>query len=132
MPTVNEWLAVAGGGAVGASLRFSAFLMAQRYLPREFPWGTLLVNVIGSALMGVAFVLLIERGLVNPALRNFLTVGLLGAFTTFSAFSLDAIGLLYAGETLRAGLYILLSVLLCIVVAMLAIWLTRALVGIPS
>lgn len=132
MPTVNEWLAVAGGGAVGASLRFSAFLMAQRYLPRDFPWGTLLVNVIGSALIGVAFVLLIERGLVSPVWRSFLTVGLLGAFTTFSAFSLEAVGFIHAGEVLRAGLYILLSVVLCIVVAMLAIWVTRALAGIPG
>lgn len=59
-------------------------------------------------------------------------MGLLGAFTTFSAFSLEAVGFIQAGEVLRAGLYILLSVVLCIVVAMLAIGVTRALAGIPG
>lgn len=129
MPGLNEWIAVAGGGAIGATMRYGAFLWAER-LPRGLPWGTLLVNVIGSVLIGIAFVLLVERGMLSPAWRSFVTVGLLGAFTTFSAFSLDAVMLFNAGEIIRAGLYILASVVLCLTAAMLAITLTRSIVAI--
>lgn len=128
MPGFNEWIAVAGGGAIGATMRYGAFLWAER-LPRGFPWGTLLVNVIGSVLIGIAFVLLVERGMLSPVWRSFITVGLLGAFTTFSAFSLDAVMLFNAGEVLRACFYILASVALCLMAAILAIMLTRSVVA---
>jgi len=127
MPGINEWIAVATGGAAGATLRFSSVLMAERWLPRSFPWGTLFVNVVGSALIGVAFVLLIERGLLSPTWRGFLTVGLLGAFTTFSAFSLEALALMEGGEVGRGIIYVLMSVLLCLAAAMAAVALTRGL-----
>jgi CrcB protein len=126
MPGISEWVAVAIGGASGAMLRFGAFLWADRVLPKGLPWGTVLVNVIGSALIGVAFVLLVERGLVSPVWRSFFTVGLLGALTTFSAFSLDAVALIESGALARAALYIVLSVGLCVAAAMIAILLTRA------
>jgi len=129
MPGLSEWLAVAGGGAIGATARYGTFLWAERALPRGLPWGTLLVNIIGSLLIGIAFVLLVERGFLSPAWRQFFTVGLLGAFTTFSAFSLDAVMLFNAGEAVRAFAYVLTSVMVCILAAMLAIFLTRSLLA---
>ncbi|MRH77177.1 fluoride efflux transporter CrcB [Spiribacter sp. C176] len=128
MPAVNEWVAVASGGALGATLRFSVVMLADRVLPRGFPWGTLFVNVLGSAVIGVVFVLLIERGLLSPAWRSFLTIGLLGAFTTFSAFSLEAVSLLNTGEAGRAAVYVLASVMLCIAAAMVGMAIARGLI----
>jgi CrcB protein len=104
---------VAAGGALGATLRALAGAAAARLLGLGFPWGTLFVNVVGSALMGLAFALLVERG--GPGrLAPFLTTGLLGGFTTFSAFSLDAVALFERGEAGRAALYVGASVALSI------------------
>lgn len=125
MPVPGEWIAVAGGGAVGALLRYGASVSVARWLPGAFPWGTLAVNVAGSLLMGIAYVLLTERDLLTPAWRTFVTVGLLGGFTTFSAFSLDALTLLGQGAALRAGAYVLASVLICIAAAALGVLLAR-------
>ncbi len=129
MPGLSEWVAVASGGAMGAMLRFGAFIWADRVFSRGLPWGSVLVNVLGSALIGVAFVLLVERGGLNPAWRSFLMVGLLGAFTTFSAFSLDTVALIESGALGRAAMYIGLSVVVCIAAAMVAIVMTRSFVG---
>lgn len=125
MPVPGEWIAVAGGGALGALLRYGATVSVARWLPGAFPWGTLAVNVAGSLLMGIAVVLLTERGLLTPAWRTFVTVGLLGGFTTFSAFSLDALNLLGQGALLRAGAYVLVSVVICIAAAALGVLLAR-------
>ncbi len=125
MPAGIEWVAVAVGGAAGAMMRHAATLGAARMLPGGFPWGTLLVNVTGSLLMGAVYVLLIERGLLPPVWRSFLAVGLLGAFTTFSAFSLDALALFEAGAPVRAAVYVVASVVVCILAAMAGIGLAR-------
>jgi len=125
MAFFGEWTAVAAGGALGALMRHGATMAAAQWLPRGFPWGTLAVNVLGSLLMGVAFVLLVERGLVAPAWRVFFTVGLLGAFTTFSAFSMDALALFGTGATARAMLYILASVATCLAAALAGIIMAR-------
>ncbi|MEX0430189.1 fluoride efflux transporter CrcB [Spiribacter insolitus] len=125
MALFGEWAAVAAGGALGALMRHGATMAAAQWLPRGFPWGTLIVNVLGSLLMGIAFVLLVERGLLAPAWRAFFTVGLLGAFTTFSAFSLDALALFGTGATARAVLYVLTSVITCLAAALAGIMLTR-------
>ncbi len=129
MPLYTEWLAVAGGGAIGAVLRYAAMGASAAWLPKGFPWGTLLVNVLGSLLMGLAFVVLIEREWLAPVWRAFISVGLVGAFTTFSAFSLDALGLLSAGAWARAMLYIGTSVVTCIAAAMLGVITARAIYG---
>ena len=125
MPVPGDWVAVASGGALGATLRYAATLSVNRLLPSAFPWGTLTVNVAGSLLMGVAYVLLIERGLLSPAWRHFLTVGLLGGLTTFSAFSLDALTLMSHGTILRAAAYVLASVVICIGAAAVGVLLAR-------
>ena len=108
------WLAVAAGGAVGAVARNGVSRAAMHLLGPNFPWGTLAVNILGSFAMGRVMVWLAHREPASPALRAFLTVGLLGAFTTFSTFSLDVVTL-YRDRTLTiAGAYILASVILSV------------------
>ncbi|NBC49880.1 MAG: fluoride efflux transporter CrcB [Gammaproteobacteria bacterium] len=111
-------LAIAGGGALGAVARFGLSNGVYRWLGRDFPWGTLTVNALGSFMMGLLFVLLLERGPLAPELRAAVIVGFLGAFTTFSTFSLETLVLVEQGEPLRALLNILASVLICL----LACW----------
>lgn len=110
----NVWLAVAAGGAVGAMARHGVSRASMHLLGPNFPWGTLIANVVGSFAMGLIIVWLSTREPVSPALRAFLTVGLLGAFTTFSTFSLDVVSL-YRDKTLAvAGAYLGASVVLAI------------------
>lgn len=92
-----------------------------------FPYGTLVVNVIGSLLMGFLYVWLLERVAEGPALRAFLLVGLLGAFTTFSTFSLETLNLVESGQTAKALANILISVTLCISAAGLGVLAARQL-----
>jgi len=111
---VQQLLAIAGGGAVGAVLRFSMSSNIYRVLGREFPYGTLAVNVLGSLLMGLFFILIIERGTLSAEWRSVIMIGFLGAFTTFSTFSIETLSLLESGELSRAALNIFLSVALCL------------------
>ena len=120
-----QWLAVALGGAIGAMARFAVNGWLYPVYEHKFPLGTLAVNVLGSFLMGVAYIVIIERGLIHPEWRNILMVGFLGAFTTFSTFSLDALSLWQNGHPLEALLYVVLSLVLCLAGASLAIVLTR-------
>jgi CrcB protein len=101
------FLSVAAGGAIGASLRWLVVRWAGHALGLAFPYGTLIVNVAGSLVMGVAAVIMMERfpgswGRWSP----FLMTGILGGFTTFSAFSLDALFLIERGRNLAAASYI--------------------------
>ena len=108
---MNGFLAVAAGGAIGASLRHGVGLMAVRHLPSGWPHGTFAVNLLGSLLMGllVGWLALKAEGL-HQTTRLFLATGLLGGFTTFSAFSLEAVTLLERGLLGQAAAYVLLSV----------------------
>ena len=99
---------VALGGAIGASLRFLAVIWAARAFGPGFPFGTLAVNVLGSLAMGALFVVLTAR---SSTLQPFLLTGILGGFTTFSAFSLDAVALWESGHATQAALYVAASVL---------------------
>ena len=110
---MTHLLIVALSGAFGSLLRYSALKWVGSY---NFPWGTLSVNVIGSFIMGLMFVLIAEKGLINPALKPYIMTGFLGAFTTFSAFSLDAFQLIESGQIVSALLYIVGSVVLCVLV----------------
>lgn len=118
------WLAIALGGGLGAIARYGANLWLYPLFEQRFPLPTLCINVLGSALMGVAYVWLIERGTDHPVLRHLLMTGFLGAFTTFSAFSLDAFALMRNGASLTAIAYVLLSVTSCIIAVSLAIKIT--------
>lgn len=103
---------VALGGAIGASARYLTNVAAMRWIGQGFPYGTLAVNIIGSFLMGVLVVILAHKGGMRFA--PFLMTGVLGGFTTFSAFSLDAFTIWERGETALAGAYVVGSVLLSI------------------
>jgi CrcB protein len=107
-------LAIAGGGALGAVARFGVSTGVYRWLGRDFPWGTLAVNGLGSFAMGLLFVLLLERALLAPELRSAVLIGFLGSFTTFSTFSLETLTLVEQGEAVRALLNVVGSVLLCV------------------
>lgn len=98
------------GGAIGAMLRYLGAGMVGRWLGPGFPWGTAFVNVLGSFIMGVVAVMLIERSGASPRLAGFLMTGVLGGFTTFSAFSLDAMRLIEAGRMGAAAGYVFGSV----------------------
>ncbi len=106
MTPVPVWIAIALGGAVGAAARYGATRMALKTLGPNYPWGTLIVNAAGSFLMGIAVVFLAARAVDSAALRGFLTIGVLGAFTTFSTFSLDAVMLLQGRDYWGAAGYL--------------------------
>jgi fluoride exporter len=124
---VQQLLAIAGGGALGAVLRFGMSSTIYRVLGRDFPYGTLAVNVLGSLLMGFLFVVLVERLAVSAEWRAALLIGLLGAFTTFSTFSFETLALFENGELLKAIANIVLSVFLCLAATWLGLSLGRQL-----
>ena len=103
-------LLASAGGALGAGARHLVNLGMGRLLGTAFPWGTLTVNIVGSFLMGVLIEYLLLRGGTAPEMRTFLATGILGGFTTFSAFSLDVALLMQRKEQGLALLYIAGSV----------------------
>ena len=118
-------LAVAAGGAVGAIGRYGVGVWMTRWLGTGFPWGTLTVNVIGSLLMGLAVQVFIHKTQLSDEFTAFLTIGVLGGFTTFSAFSLDAVLMLQRGQISMATLYIIGSVLLSLSALVIGMYLAR-------
>jgi fluoride exporter len=107
-------LAIAAGGALGAVARHYVSLAVMRMAGSGFPWSTIVVNLLGSFFMGILIELLAQRLNVGVEMRAFLTVGILGAFTTFSAFSLDFVTLFERGAQFSAVSYAALSVVLAI------------------
>ncbi|MEZ5534348.1 MAG: fluoride efflux transporter CrcB [Thiolinea sp.] len=107
------------GGAIGALLRFWTANGVHQLFGRSLPYGTLAVNVIGSFLIGILYVYFIQREMLDTPLARGLLVGVLGAFTTFSTFSLDTFYLIEQGAWLKGVINIVLNVGLCL----LAVWL---------
>lgn len=124
---MNQVLAIAAGGAIGAVLRYWVSGGVYALLGRDFPYGTLAVNVLGSLAMGFLYVFMMERLATATAAewRAFALVGLLGAFTTFSTFSLETLTLMQDALYIRALLNVLLSVLACVGAAVLGVFLAR-------
>ena len=118
-------ISIAIGGAAGSLCRYGMSNGIYLLLGRSFPYGTLAVNILGSFVMGIVYILMIERASISEELRAGITIGLLGAFTTFSTFSIETINLIESGEILKAGLNILFSVTLCIVGCWLGMNLSR-------
>jgi len=119
--------AVATGGAVGALARYLLTSGTGRLLGHGFPWGTLIVNVLGSLLMGFLIDLLARRWSAPAEARVFLVTGCLGAFTTFSTFSLDVVTLYERQELALAAAYAVGSVAAGVAALFLGLWLGRAL-----
>jgi len=111
---VQSFLLVFLGGGLGAALRHGVNLISARWFGTAFPWHTLFENVSGSLVMGLLAGYFAMKGDASQHWRLFLTTGILGGYTTFSAFSLDAVLLYERGETGLAALYVLASVALAI------------------
>lgn len=122
-----QLLAIAAGGSVGAVMRFIVSTGIYSWLGRGFPYGTLVVNVIGSLLMGLLYELFLQRLSVSPEVRAVLLVGFLGAFTTFSTFSIETINLIEQGYVIKAIVNILASVILCVLAAWAGLQIARQL-----
>ncbi len=123
----NQLWFIAAGGAFGAVLRFLVSNGIHSFMSRDFPYGTLTVNVLGSFIMGVSYILLVERLSLSPEWRALIVVGLLGAFTTFSTFSIETLVLIESNELSKATINILASVVLCIMGSWIGILLGRQL-----
>lgn len=116
--TLTQTLWIGIGGFFGTLGRYTVSTMVYRYLGVSFPYGTLTVNLVGCFLFGLVSGLFEERHLLTPATRLFLTVGVLGGFTTFSSFGDETLVLLKSGKPVVAGLYVGASIL----VGVLAVW----------
>lgn len=119
------WIAV--GSGLGGMARYACSGLAARWIGETFPWGTLIVNIVGSFIIGFFAILTGPDGrlFVGTAARQFVMIGICGGYTTFSSFSLQTLALMNDGEWFRAGGNILLSVLCCL----LAVWAGAVLAG---
>ena len=108
-----QWLAIALGGALGSVARFAAVgYLTPLFAALKFPFGTFVVNILGSFLIGIAYVFLVEKTTLAVEWRLFFITGVLGGFTTFSAFSLEMLQLWQEGHAFNAMLYASCSVIL--------------------
>ena len=121
---MTKILVIALGGAIGSVARY---LIANSVdlTPGKFPFLTLSINAFGSFMMGVAFVLLVEKSLFSNEIRDFVIIGLLSAFTTFSTFAFEVYFLFQNQNIMLALLYIILSVVLCCLLLFLGIYFVR-------
>jgi len=122
---MTQALAIATGGALGALLRYWTSLAVHSKLGAGFPYGTLTVNVVGSLLMGFLYIWFVDRLAMGPAVRGFLFIGVLGAFTTFSTFSLETLNLIESGQPGKAMLNVVISVVVCVTAAGLGVLAAR-------
>lgn len=121
-----NYLIVFLGGGIGAALRHGVNMGAARLLGTRFPFGTMTVNIFGSLLMGLIVAYFAFKGDAPQGWRLFLTTGILGGFTTFSAFSLDVALLYERGQLPLAALYLGASVLVSIAALFAGLWFARS------
>ncbi len=122
---MQGYLIVFIGGGIGAALRHGVNVLSLRLFGLAFPWGTMIINIVGSLVMGLVAAWFALRGETSGPWRLFVATGILGGFTTFSAFSLDA-GLLVERQQLAgAAFYVGLSVLGSIAGLFLGLWAMR-------
>ena len=108
-----HWLAVAVGGALGAMARYGVSSIIFNPSSQKFPWATMSVNVLGSFVMGLLFVIIVEKGALPTEMRSLLMIGFLGAFTTFSTFSLELLLMIERGEWVLSLVYAFASLVSC-------------------
>ena len=118
-------VAISIAGALGALARYGLDGVVSRRLPTSFPWGTFVVNISGALVLGFLLTLMTEQLTTAPWLRSALTIGFLGAYTTFSTFSLDAILLWQRHDYLLAAYYIGGSVVLSLLGLFAGLWIVR-------
>lgn len=125
---MKRLLLIAFGGAFGCVLRYLVSTSIYRVFGKDFPYGTLAVNALGSLLAGFLFILLLEYvDSVADSMRSLLIIGFLGGFTTFSSFSLETINLIENGEMSHACLNVVMSVVICLCLTWIGILLGRQL-----
>jgi CrcB protein len=120
-------LAVAAGGALGSVARYLVGIGSGNLFGTDFPWGTLIINVTGSFLIGAFVGLFATKWDLSQAARIFLTVGICGGYTTFSTFSLDAWYLIERGQILSSAAYMLVSTVLSVSALIAALHMVRSL-----
>ena len=135
MPLLTQYLVIGLGGALGSMLRFGLGTFIDGALSKGtgpiFPWGTVIVNITGCFVIGFIFTISVAEGrlMLSPLTRNFITIGILGGYTTFSSFSWQTLSLAQAGQFGAAAANVLISVVLCLLGvwlgAMLAAWLNQ-------
>ena len=123
---MTNLLLVAAGGAIGASLRHLSGMAAVRLFGTGFPWGTLFVNVFGSFLMGLFIAWMVKKTGVSNDVRLFMATGILGGFTTFSAFSLDVANMVERGAISSVFIYIAASVIISLAAVFIGLWFGRS------
>ncbi|WP_371997797.1 MULTISPECIES: fluoride efflux transporter CrcB [unclassified Shewanella] len=114
MISLTNIMFVALGGSIGAVFRYVISILMLQLFGSSFPFGTLLVNILGSFLMGIVYAIGLETSHLSPEMKAMVGVGLLGALTTFSTFSNETLLLMQEGLFLKAILNVLLNVTLCI------------------
>ena len=134
MQLLQQYLVIGLGGALGSMLRFGVGTLIDSNVQKTgyiFPWGTIIVNITGCFVIGFVFTISTGEGrlLLSPLTRNFITIGILGGYTTFSSFSWQTLTLAQSGQMWGAAANVLLSVVLCLLGvwlgAMLAAWLNQ-------
>ncbi len=118
------WLTIAIGGALGAISRYGLIQLLSP-VGNGFPWAIWTANIIGSASVGLCYVVIVEKGIIAEQWRPFMMIGFLGALTTFSTFALDSLLLWQNGQLGTAVIYIVSSVIGCLLCAAGAIWLAQ-------
>lgn len=119
-------LLVGAGGFAGSVARFLSQQLALKYYPSSFPWGTLLVNIIGCFLIGLIYALAEKGTLLSPEVRLLLATGFCGGFTTFSSFAYENIALMRDGQWMYAFFYIVASVIVGLVAAYLGLFIIKS------
>lgn len=112
-------------GILGAWARYGQTILVQNIFGKSFPLATLSINVLGAFLMGLLFTLTLEKLRISGPLRTGILTGGLGAYTTFSTFSIEAYSLFQTGHLVKGGLYIVLSVVLGLTAVILGVWLAQ-------
>ena len=121
-------LAIGVGGALGALLRYFITSMIFNQLGNQFPWGTLTVNLLGCALLGFLITIVSNSWSSSDEFRSFFSIGLIGALTTFSAFSIEVVLMIEKGNWLMAVGYVVWSVICCVGIKMVAMFVTKAII----
>lgn len=122
---LHPYVYIAMGGALGAVSRYTVSSYLYGHMPEKVHFGTLVVNIVGSFLIGIMYVLIVEKLHIHAHFQSGVMVGFLGAFTTFSTFSLETVCYLEAGQIGEALFYIVTSVVICVIACWIGISATR-------